>query len=95
VANNFKEQYALQNTGQAFGATADPLFGSLIYPSYQGTAGADINAPAGWNITHGSSDIGIAILDSGIACTHLDFTTPVPPNPDPVNKCIRGQPRRR
>jgi len=88
VANNFKEQYALQNTGQAFGATADPLFGSLIYPSYQGTAGADINAPAGWNITHGSSDIGIAILDSGIACTHLDFTTPGPPNPDPVNKCI-------
>ena len=73
VANNFNEQYALENTGQPFGATADPVFLSLIYPSYQGTAGADINAPAGWNITHGSSDIGIAILDSGIACNHLDL----------------------
>jgi thermitase len=78
VANNFTEQYALHNTGQQFGATLDPIFLSLIYPSYQATAGADINAPAGWNITHGSSAIGVAILDSGIACDHLDLT----------NKCI-------
>lgn len=73
VANNFDEQYGLHNTGQAFGATADPLFGSVIYPSYKGTAGADINAPEAWAITHGSGAVGIAVLDTGVACDHLDL----------------------
>lgn len=73
VANNFDEQYGLHNTGQAFGATADPVWGTLIYPTYEGTAGADINAPEAWAITHGSSTIGVAVLDTGIACDHLDL----------------------
>ena len=83
VANNFDEQYGLHNTGQAFGASLDPIFSSLIYPTYKGTPGADINAPEGWNISHGSSDIGIAILDSGIACDHLDLAVN-----DFAGKCI-------
>jgi thermitase len=74
VANNFDEQYGLHNTGQQFGASLDPIFGALIYPTYTATAGADINAPEGWAITHGSSTVGIAVLDSGIACDHLDLT---------------------
>ena len=73
VPNNFAEQYGLHNTGQAFGATADPLFGTLVYPSYQATAGADINAPEAWEISRGSAGVAIAVLDSGIACTHLDL----------------------
>lgn len=73
IANNFNEQYALHNTGQAFGASLHPYLGTLVYPTYKATSGADINAPEGWAITHGSSSIGIAILDSGIACDHLDL----------------------
>lgn len=73
IANNFDEQYGLHNTGQQFGAAIDPLFGTLIVPAYQASAGADINAPEAWNITNGSSAIGIAILDSGVACDHLDL----------------------
>jgi len=73
VANNFDEQYGLHNTGQAFGASLDPIFGTLVYPTYKGAAGADINAPEGWSITHGNSAVGIAVLDSGITCDHLDL----------------------
>ena len=73
VANNFTEQYGLHNTGQSFGATVDQLFGTLVYPSYQATAGADINAPEAWEITHGNAAVAIAVLDSGVACTHLDL----------------------
>ena len=73
VANNFDEQYGLHNTGQAFGASADPVWNTLIYPTYKGSSGADINAPEAWAITHGSSTVGIAVLDTGIACDHLDL----------------------
>ena len=50
ISNNFEEQWGLNNTGQAFGATVDPLFGTLIVPAFQGSAGADINAPEGWGV---------------------------------------------
>lgn len=73
VANNFDEQYGLHNTGQGFGASVDPIWQTLVYPTYKGTPGADINAPEGWALTHGSSTVGIAILDTGIACDHLDL----------------------
>jgi len=73
IANNFDEQYGLHNTGQQFGATVDPLFGTLIAPAYQATVGADINAPEAWSISTGSSGVGIAVLDSGVACDHLDL----------------------
>ncbi|MGI9293095.1 MAG: S8 family serine peptidase [Pseudomonadales bacterium] len=74
VANNFNEQWALNNTGQSFGATIDPIFGTLVYPSFTGITGADINAPEAWGATnHGSSSVGIAVLDSGVACDHLDL----------------------
>lgn len=73
VANNFTEQWGLNNTGQAFGASLDPLFGTLVYPTYQGASGADINAPEAWALSTGSASVGVAVLDSGIACDHLDL----------------------
>jgi len=79
VVNNFDEQWGLQNTGQGFGATVDPVLGTLIHPTYHGTPGADINAVAGWSDDrYGSSAIGIAVLDSGVDCSHSDL----------VGKCI-------
>jgi thermitase len=73
ITNNFNEQWALNNTGQSFGATIDPLFGTLTAPAYTGLADADIDAPEGWAITHGSSAVRIAILDSGVSCQHVDL----------------------
>ena len=78
IPNFYDEQWGLDNTGQPFGATVDPLFGTLIVPAYTGVADADIDAPEGWGITHGSSNIRIAILDSGVYCSHADL----------VSKCI-------
>ena len=48
IANNFTEQWGLHNTGQSFGVTVDPLFGTLTAPVYTGIADADIDAPEGW-----------------------------------------------
>jgi len=74
IPNNFDEQWGLHNTGQGFGATVDPIYGTLIHPTYRGTPGADINAPEGWGIDRqGSANVAIAVLDSGVACDHLDL----------------------
>lgn len=73
ISNNFDEQWWLHNTGQAFGATVDPIFGTLIAPAYSGAVDADIDAPEGWNVSHGSSSTKIAILDSGVSCSHVDL----------------------
>ncbi len=73
IQNFYDEQWGLDNVGQSFGATVDPLFGTLIVPAYTGVADADIDAPEGWSITWGSSAIRIAILDSGVYCSHADL----------------------
>ena len=75
IQNFYDEQWGLHNTGQSFGATVDPLFGTLIIPAYTGIADADIDAEEGWSITHGSADIRIAILDSGVYCSHADLAS--------------------
>lgn len=58
-------QWGLHNTGQ------DPPGGTLD---------ADIDAPEGWEISTGSSDIVIAIIDEGVDLTHEDL----------VNKLVDG-----
>ncbi len=73
IQNFYDEQWGLDNVGQSFGATVDPLFGTLIVPAFTGVADADIDAPEGWGVTWGSSAIRIAILDSGVYCNHADL----------------------
>jgi thermitase len=73
ILNNYNEQWGLHNTGQSFGVTADPIFGTISAPAYTGFADADIDAEEGWNLTHGSSATKIAILDSGVSCSHVDL----------------------
>jgi subtilisin family serine protease len=53
----FGQQWALQNAGTFAG----------------GTAGADVKAPEAWDITRGTSDIVIAVLDTGIDLNHQDL----------------------
>lgn len=53
-------QWGLHNTGQTIQGTT-------------GTVGADIDAPAAWDITTGSRQIVVGVLDSGIDYTHPDL----------------------
>ena len=70
--DNFNEQWNLHNLGQEFGLTLS-FNGNYLYPSYEGAPDADIDAPEAWSISHGDSSITIAILDTGVACGHLDL----------------------
>jgi len=49
-----------------------------------GTAGADISAPGAWNMETGSSDIVIAVIDSGVAFDHPDLMTNIWRNPEEI-----------
>ncbi len=74
----FGEQWGLQNTGQNVAGTP-------------GTADADIDAPAAWDIGTGDPATVIAIMDSGAALNHPDLAPQLWQNPGEVG----GQRRRR
>ena len=64
----FSGQWALHNTGQTVLGTA-------------GTPGADIHAPEAWDLTTGSSNAIVAIVDSGIDYNHPDLAPNMWTNP--------------
>lgn len=68
----FTEQYGLRNTGQFI-----PGLGI-------GTIGADINVIDAWDITIGSRDTIIAIVDTGLDVTHPDLAPNVWVNPGEI-----------
>lgn len=57
----FDEQYYLHNTGQTLND------GNI------GTPGADIKAPAAWDLTKGDPSIIIAVIDKGVTSDHADL----------------------
>jgi subtilisin family serine protease len=64
----FGELWGLRNTGQ-------PAAGNA------GTAGADIDAAAAWDITTGSEAVKVAVIDSGVNMYHPDLAPNIAHNP--------------
>jgi subtilisin family serine protease len=62
---------------KALGTPNDPLLGNLwgLNNTGQtgGTSGADINAPEAWDISTGSGDVVVTVIDTGIDYTHEDL----------------------
>ncbi|MFM8538294.1 MAG: S8 family serine peptidase, partial [Planctomycetaceae bacterium] len=63
----------------------DPLYGSLygLHNTGQsgGTAGADIDAAAAWDVSTGSRDVVVAVIDEGIDFSHGDLAANMWTNP--------------
>lgn len=57
----YGEQWGLENTGQAVGAQP------------AGIPGVDIDARTAWGISHGSDDVIVAVIDSGVDVGHEDL----------------------
>jgi subtilisin family serine protease len=57
----FNMQYNLHNTGQVFN------------DGHTGTPDADVDAPEAWDISKGSAEIVIAVLDEGVTADHPDL----------------------
>ena len=62
---NYSKQWALNNTGQDYPV----LYGG----TESGTLDSDINAPEAWDISTGSSDVLVAVIDSGVDYNHSDL----------------------
>lgn len=76
--------------GQGFAAPNDPSFNvqwglnndGTNPPGHTGTADADIDAPEAWNIQKGSSNIVVALLDTGVDWDHPDLSARIWSNTD-------------
>lgn len=69
--SDFGLQWALNNTGQEY------------RPNWFGTPGADIDALRAWDITTGSADVVVGVIDSGISLSHPDLVDNLWSNPSP------------
>ncbi|MBL9002079.1 MAG: S8 family serine peptidase [Phycisphaerae bacterium] len=68
----FAEQYGLRNVGQPSGFLAP------------GTAGADIHAAEAWDITIGTRDAIVAVIDTGVNYNHPDLAQNIWVNPGEI-----------
>lgn len=70
---NFKKQWGMKNDGK----------NGSIFSS--GVAGEDINILRAWNITQGSKDVKIAVIDTGVDYTHPELKDQIMVNEAELN----------
>ncbi|MCW5777071.1 MAG: S8 family serine peptidase, partial [Phycisphaeraceae bacterium] len=75
----FTNQWGLDNTGQ--------FINSGFFTGF-GTPGADISAVAAWDVTIGSRDVIVAVIDTGVDIDHPDLAANIWRNP---NETPNGQ----
>jgi subtilisin family serine protease len=68
---DFNKQWGLDNNGQNVNGTS-------------GTPGADIDAPEAWDVTTGSSNVIVAVVDSGVDINHPDLQANIWTNPGEI-----------
>jgi subtilisin family serine protease len=74
---SFGTQWGLENIGQQVN-------------SISGKAGADVSAPAAWDVATGSPSVVVAELDSGVDYEHPDLGANVWTNPGGLGGCAAG-----
>jgi thermitase len=79
----FDEQWNLHNVGQALQTYTDPNTGGSIWPVIR--TDADIDMVEAWDVTKGSADVLVAVLDSGVDCDHPDLDAKCVNNEDYVS----------
>lgn len=79
VEPDYEVHTSLVPTDKAF--TDGTLWGLRNTGQKGGVAGADIAAPAAWDITNGSPNVIVAVIDTGIRYTHRDLTNQMWRNP--------------
>ncbi|MCK5711289.1 MAG: S8 family serine peptidase, partial [Hyphomicrobiaceae bacterium] len=79
----FDEQWNLHNVGQALQTYTDPNTGGLVWPVIR--TDADIDMVEAWDVTQGSQDVLVAVLDSGVDCDHPDLDAKCVDNEDYVS----------
>lgn len=67
----FTALWGMENTGQSVGGTL-------------GTVDADIDAPEAWDISTGSSEVIVAVIDTGVDYTHPDLAANMWTNPSEI-----------
>ena len=52
--------------------------------SYTGTPDADIDAPEAWDLSRGSPNVTVAVIDSGMQLNHPDLAANLWTNPNEI-----------
>jgi subtilisin family serine protease len=80
----FTDEWGLENTGQAL----PPL---ARFPGIPAVVDADIDAPAAWDISTGSRDVTIAVVDTGADFTNPDLSGEQWSNPGETGTDAQGR----
>jgi subtilisin family serine protease len=78
----FGQEWALQNTAQAVPGST--------FNSTPPTAGADIDAPAAWDVTTGNPSVVVGVVDTGVDASRPDLAPNIWTNPHPGSSGVAG-----